>query len=453
MKKRYSTTAVLFAVIALVAAACGGTSAETTTIATAAPSAESPTSSAAPDTTTTTTAPPEPVTLNLITNWVGDSNKASALSSIVEEFEAANPDIKVLVEGVAKDNDITNRVETQFLAGEEPDIILHFGAGATANWIPDGVTIPVTELAEEWGLTDKFLPGALNEYTTDDGTLVAFPLEGFAIPLWYNTEILAQAGVDEIPVTTTDFLAAAEKIRAAGFQPLATSGADWMTPLVLSNTTADDNSTLAEGGWADNANIRRAVEEWVALRDGGAFIDNFEGVDFGVAEETFFNGEAGILYSGTWAYASLPPELEGKVVIAPQPVIPGAPFYDSPWWWAGFGANGIHISRNGGEKLGAVEKFVKFFYQGEMIARFVEQAGMVPPLKDVPVDESVLSDLFVQTIALGPDVTLLKPHPEAAIPGAVFDSWYAGAYTLPAIPGTTVDEILEFWDTLYDDNL
>ena len=138
MKKRDSTTAVLFAVIALVAAACGGTSAETTTIATAAPSAESPTSSAAPDTTTTTTAPPEPVTLNLITNWVGDSNKASALSSIVEEFEAANPDIKVLVEGVAEDNDITNRVETQFLAGEEPDIILHFGAGATANWIPDG---------------------------------------------------------------------------------------------------------------------------------------------------------------------------------------------------------------------------------------------------------------------------------------------------------------------------
>ena len=41
-----------------------------------------------------------------------------------------------------------------------------------------------------------------------------------------------------------------------------------------------------------------------------------------------------------------------------------------------------------------------------MIARFVEQAGMTPPFKDVPVDESKLNPLFVQSLNLPAEVAM-----------------------------------------------
>jgi multiple sugar transport system substrate-binding protein len=71
-------------------------------------------------------------------------------------------------------------------------------------------------------------------------------------------------------------------------------------------------------------------------------------------------------------------------------------------------AKGLWITRNGSEKMDAVEKFVRFFFQPEMIARFVEQAGMTPPLKEVPVDESVLDPLFLQTMQWGDSVEYVE---------------------------------------------
>lgn len=446
MKTRYRMTAVLFVAIALVAAACGGTTAETTTTTTEAPG-DTTTTSAAPN--TTTTAPPEPVTLHLITNWGPDDAKGPVLQAVIAAFEAENPDITVEVEIIPDDMAVKSRVETAFLAGEEPDIILNFGPTQTGNWIPDGVTVPVTDYVKEWGLFDNFLEPALAEYTVND-ELVAFPIEGFAINFWYNMDILEKSGVTEIPGSTTEFLAMADAVRAAGFQPLATSGGDWFMPFIISGTDDSDAATLQNGGWADNANIRAAVEEYVKLRDGGAFIDNVEGTDFATVNELYFSGQAAVMYNGTWAYGEAPADIAAVTKIAGEPFIDGAPKYDSPWWWSGFGAKGLHISRNGLEKIAAVENFVKFFFSGESIAMFVEDAGMIPPLKDVPLDTGSLNPLFTETILVAPSVTPLVPNPEVALPQALTtDFWFVGGVNEVAIPGTTVDDILALIDAQY----
>ena len=65
-----------------------------------------------------------------------------------------------------------------------------------------------------------------------------------------------------------------------------------------------------------------------------------------------------------------------------------------PVYFKAFSAKGIFVTPNGQAKIDAVEKFIKFIFQPEMIARFVEQAGMNPSIKDVKVDESKLNPLF-----------------------------------------------------------
>ncbi len=85
------------------------------------------------------------------------------------------------------------------------------------------------------------------------------------------------------------------------------------------------------------------------------------------------------------------------------PLPAGSP-HTQPVYYKAFSAKGIFITPNGAAKMDAVEKFVKFMFQPEMIARFVEQAGMNPSITGVTVDESKLNPLFAQTLNMDAEV-------------------------------------------------
>jgi multiple sugar transport system substrate-binding protein len=98
--------------------------------------------------------------------------------------------------------------------------------------------------------------------------------------------------------------------------------------------------------------------------------------------------------------------------------------------------------------MDAVKKFIQFVYKPEMIARFVEQAGMTPPLKDVPVDASKLNPLFVQSLNLPAEVA---ETPDFFLPPKVQPDMARisqEAFTV----GTTPDKILADLTALYQAN-
>ncbi len=66
--------------------------------------------------------------------------------------------------------------------------------------------------------------------------------------------------------------------------------------------------------------------------------------------------------------------------------------------------------------MDAVAKFIKFIFKPEMIARFVEQAGMNPSINGVKVDESKLNPLFAQTLDMDAEVVIIS---DGYMPGAV----------------------------------
>ena len=97
-----------------------------------------------------------------------------------------------------------------YLAGDEPDIVFQNLHQAALDWMDDGVTIEMTDLAKQWGLYDQIKPAAIVEWTDGKGRLRAIPLEGYTWPMWYNTKILDEVGV-EIPKTADELIAAAKK--------------------------------------------------------------------------------------------------------------------------------------------------------------------------------------------------------------------------------------------------
>ncbi|MEQ8675248.1 MAG: extracellular solute-binding protein [Aggregatilineales bacterium] len=394
------------------------------------------------------------ITLRILHNWGPEDSKGPAMQAVFDGFMELYPNVTIETE-VLPDPDIPTRVETAFLGGEEPDLIFQNYLGESLEWVDAGVTIPVTDLIDEWGFEGQFLDAALSQYTRADGEVAAFPLEGFNWPIWYNTAIFEEAGV-EIPTTIEELLAASVAIREAGYQPFAVGGSDWtgyrFSQLLLVSGLPQDEAIelLTNGGFSENEHALAAMEAFVQMRDGGVFADNVEGLDFALQNELFFTGQAAMMHGGAWSYADLPEELQDSVVLGGFPLIADSP-YDMPTAWAGFTAKGVHITRNGAEHMDVVRDFIQFLYQPENIARFVEDAGMVPPM-NVEVNESQLNPLFLRSLSL-PETATYVYLAELSIPAVVNPDWVAFAGDIYIPNDLSATDILAGIDEIYADTL
>jgi multiple sugar transport system substrate-binding protein len=451
-KRTITITIALLMIASMLLSACGGATATsapaTIAPATAAPATMAPATAApatmAPATEAPATSAPaaEPVTLTIWHNWGPDDAKGPAMRSILNDFMAANPDI-IIKDEVYVDADIPLKVETAVTAGQEPDLVFTGGIGNAFGWVQSGVAVAVNDYIQQWGLSGKFLDSAISQYTADDGSIIAFPLEGFTWPIWYNTEVFKAAGLD-IPTTTDELIADAKALRAAGYGgPLVASGADdmggYVFQLILQSamTDAEAKASMGGGDWTV-PNAVKGVQLFVQLRDAGVFVDGVEGIDYAGAESQFGTGKVAMCHYGAWAFADpqmLP--LNPVVQLGGFPLPADSP-HSLPVYYKGFSAKGIFITPNGQQKIAAVERFIKFFYQGDMIGRFVEQAGMTPPTNDVVVDESKLNSLFAQTLNMNAEVVTIS---DAYMPGDV-RSDFARITQEAFSPGVSADKIL-----------
>jgi multiple sugar transport system substrate-binding protein len=448
-RKTISIAIALLVVASMALSACGA--AKTVAPATAAPVTAAPATAAPATAAPATAAPAEPVTLTVWHNWGPDDAKGPAMKSIFQDFMAANPDV-IINDQVYVDADIPLKLETAAAAHQEPELVFSGGIGNAMDWVKNGVVVPVQDLVDQWDLRDRFLQAALDQYTDSEGNIIAFPIEGFTWPIWYNTKVFEAAGVP-IPTTDDELIAAAKKIREAGYGgPMIASGADdmggYVFQLILQSAMTDDESKASLGGgdWTI-PNAIKGVETFVQLRDAGVFVDGVEGIDYAGAEAKFGEGKVAMCHYGAWAFADeamLP--VVNDVTLGGFPLPAGSP-HKLPVYYAGFSAKGIFVTENGSKKMDAVEKFVKFIFQPEMIGRFVEQAGMSPSIKDAKVDVSKLNRLFAQTLKL--DNAEIAFISDSYMPGGVktdFARITQEAFT----PGVTAEKLLADLQAAYD---
>jgi multiple sugar transport system substrate-binding protein len=440
-KKTISILIALIVVTSMILTACG--SAPTPTAA--APATAAP-ATAAPITPPTATQPPvptatsAPVTLTIWHNWGPDDAKGPAMKSILADFMTANPDI-IIKDEVYVDADIPLKVETASTAKQEPDLVFVQRVGDVFTWTDSGVTLPVNDLITQWGLADKFKPVAVSNYTQADGKIQAFPLEGYVWPIWYNKKVFAAAGVP-IPTTTDDLLAAVKKIRAAGDQPIIASNdgmGQYLFTLIMQTAMTDQEAVqcIGKGDWTV-PNCIKGVQLFVQLRNAGAFVDGVEGIDYPTANTQFGAGKVAMSHFGAWEFGA--PEVATvvpDVQLGGFPLPAGSP-HSAPIYYSAFSAKGIWITPNGAAKMDAVKRFIQYFYQPSVMALFVEQAGMISPLKDETVDPSKVTPLFTQDLS---KIAEVAETPDFYLPPAVatdFGRVSSEAFT----PGTTADKIL-----------
>ncbi|MET1078473.1 MAG: ABC transporter substrate-binding protein [Pseudomonas sp.] len=158
--------------------------------------------------------------------------------------------------------------------------------------------------AAEW---DKLLPKQVADIMKYDGSYVAVPINVHRVNwLWINPEVFKKAGATP-PTTLEEFFAAADKLKAAGFIPLAHGGQPWQDGTVFEDLVF---AILGADGYhkafveQDKATLTgdKMVEVFATLKKLHGYIDaDAAGRDWNSATALLINGKAGMQIMGDWA--------------------------------------------------------------------------------------------------------------------------------------------------------
>lgn len=261
---------------------------------------------------------------------------------------------------------------------------------------------------------DMFLP-AMDVWRAADGNLYMLLGDQVQVGIYYNKEMFQEAGITEVPPRDwEDLMAAAEKLKAAGFFPFAEAGNDlnqltwvsgWLTNYFYAPQVAEfdkngdeilQKTEMAEavvaGGYrfTDERSRARleAIQRFSTYWQPGAV-----GADIGTANRLFLTGRAGMIITGSWDYQTFKqdPQREfdfGVFYFPPltsrtSPLIPdGVPITNKA---AGYGSFQFAVT-NTAVNRGTVDvafDFLKFATAPENLSPMVTEGGFaLPAVKD-----------------------------------------------------------------------
>ncbi len=263
----------------------------------------------------------EGVQLRTVSCFAGSDTAAEAYVDILKAYEARTGNTVIDV-SAASDEGWKTSVLNDFAAGNEPDILFYFAAGADSAALLSRV-VPIAEINSAYPELDLPEIDALREA---DGAVYAVPVRGYWEGLYVNTDLFDRYGL-ALPTDWDTLTAAVKGFRAAGIVPISVSLTDiphYLAEFVLLACAAPDEQqarprTLEEvpASWF------RAMELIRELKEMGAFADNASATYESAATELFRSKRAAMQFDGSWLAASLPPESMATTAVLPMPLREG----------------------------------------------------------------------------------------------------------------------------------
>lgn len=314
--------------------------------------------------------------------WTWYQEQKDEWGPLIDQFQAANPNITVTNRLFGTADQFLPALQAAVAGGDVPEIFaphvlaLQYGKnGISANLTKDlGGTF-----------TGDFFDSANQEYTLD-GKQYALGWMAQTFGVFYDPSALSKAGVTE-PETWDDLIAAAPKLKSAGYAPLAfsnnpgTSGLDFFLPLI---TQAANDPTLVlqldqSGKW-NNPTVVKALEMLQKIYQGNVFQPGFNATDGNSAQQLFYTGKSALYFSGSWTP-------QGLIKNAPPAFVKQYKVMQTPAWAAGakhWCANqagaGLAVSETSPNKAAALE-FIKFIYEGSRYAKIMNASTSMPCTK------------------------------------------------------------------------
>jgi len=159
--------------------------------------------------------------------WNKTEPSAVALTTIIQKFEAKYPNVTITAVWNGRENQ--TKVRTALGANTTIDIVDQDGDQIAGGLMQEGLLLPLddmynsTALDESTTFKDVFNPGVVDFYMKD-GKHYLMPMDAAPVMFWYNKDAFTKAGIAQVPATWDEFLTDLQKLKDAGYVPLAIEG-------------------------------------------------------------------------------------------------------------------------------------------------------------------------------------------------------------------------------------
>ncbi len=172
--------------------------------------------------------------------------------AIAEGFNASQDEFVVVPAYKGNYTENMTAAIAAFRAGEQPHIVQVFEVGTATMMAAEGAVKPVYEVMGDadidWN-SDAYLPAVKSYYSTPDNRLLSLPFNSSTPVMWYNADLLNEAGVD-LPETWDEMFAAADALKEIGHDCAFSFG--WQSWVMIENYLAwhDQPIGTQENGFA-----------------------------------------------------------------------------------------------------------------------------------------------------------------------------------------------------------
>jgi raffinose/stachyose/melibiose transport system substrate-binding protein len=381
-----------------------------------------------------------------ITHATTGGAEKEVLDKIVADFEAANPDIKVVQ--IAFDDDIYSDTGliTQLQSNDVPDIYFQWAGFPIKRDAEAGYAMDLTAALASDGWGDTFVPSVWSPGagTTVDGKPYLIPTSlDVTNTIWYNETIFEENGLTP-PATWEEFLAVTKTLTDAGeiaiiqgnneFWPFG----NWASHIAAKVVPVEEYTAAFERtGKFNTPGFLKAFEHILELRDAGGFNRDLQGLGADPAMATFLEGSAAMHPIGSWLIGSAKEmaDADFRYSSFDTPVIDP----DHPLAHSVIGTATGFVIHAKAENPDAAVKFLKFYTQPEYQIMRAE-AGSLSPITGV----NEAANLDAQTDQMSKmlsEAPAMVPPPDVTYPVALAEAYYQAAAYVAAGEKTPADAL------------
>ena len=249
--------------------------------------------------------------LKVITTFAGEDGNAQIFKDAVGAFEESTG-ILVIDQSSVSTEEFKARVETDFQAGSEPDVLFFFSGADASNFIREGKVVSIEDIRKLYPEYASNMNEDLIMPSLVDGRKYSVPVNGFWEGMFCNTAVLKKCGV-EVPgkgYTWEKFLEDCEKIKQAGYIPIAAALGDlphyWWETCIFNHTTPETHLEIPVNVSMGNGPAWVAgMEDIKDLYSRGYFPSNTLSTKDDDTFAMFTGDRAAFLIDGSWKVGSI----------------------------------------------------------------------------------------------------------------------------------------------------
>jgi len=239
-------------------------------------------------------------------NYYADFDPAplAAFEAMIADFEAANPDVDVVLNNF--DHEGYKTAIRNFLTTDAPDLANWYAGNRMAPFVNAGQFQDVSDVWEANGLSDSLASAKAS--MTIDGKQWGVPYTYYQWGIYYNKDAYAAAGV-EVPTTWAGFVENCPKFQAAGIDCLTTgTSALWPAAGIFDYLNMRTNGyefhmelTAGKIAWTDDR-VKATFAEWAKIQP--YITANHAAIDWQDAAALMVQGKAANYVMGNFAVAT-----------------------------------------------------------------------------------------------------------------------------------------------------